>query len=215
MNKLSKEKRDKLILVSLGTLVVCAVYWYFVISAQGASQLKYQQDIRDVQDKIYKAELRIKRASLIETELAELKEKVAAVEAELMPIEQLNANKWMLDKLNNFITNRPHAVKLTRLVQTPLTGKQFLLLPKFAYAAAAYDADVQAFYHDFGKFLADFENHFSYLRLQDFTLWPIATPSAATGRDTGVSDELPEGDGLEQLKATVRIVALYKPLPSP
>lgn len=216
MSKLSKEKRDKIILSAVGALALAGVFWYFVITAQNASREKYQQSIRDAQDKIYKAEMLIKRGASKQAELAELRQQIADAEAQMIPVEHLKGSKWLSDTLVNFITKNKHDVRLTNLSNDPVLGKQFLPLPKFAYSAAAYDlVEMQGYYHAFGKFLADFENSFPYIRIQKLQIWPLATPSAASGPTTDVPEELVAGPEREQLKIAMRVVVLFKPSGSP
>jgi len=146
----------------------------------------------------------------VSEEFSELREKVFEVESQMIPVEQLKGRKWLVDKLVNFIKDT-YDVRLTNLSNDPLTGAQFLLLPKFAYSAAAYDVEMRAFYHEFGRFLADFENSFPYMRVQNLVMWPLATASAATGPTPDTPEELMNSSDIEQLGIRMRIVVLYKP----
>ena len=210
MNKLSKEKRNQLIGVAAGTLAVCAALWYFVISSQNESLRKNKETIEELQNKTEKAQRLVKRRASIEEELAGLTNEIARAEAEMIPVEQLNGKKWLLDKLNNFTKDR-YDVTLMNLSNDPLIGKQFLLLPKLDYSAAAYNVEVRAFFHEFGKFLADFENSFPYMWIQNLQIWPLATPSAATGPAADVPEEILNSEAREQLRIYLKIAVLFKP----
>ena len=70
---------------------------------------------------------------------------------------------------------------------------------KFPYKAAIFNVRGTAYYHDLGKFLADFENAFPYLRVQNLELEPAANSSATT---TGEA---------EKLAFKMEIVALINP----
>ena len=215
MNKLPREKRDKIILIAVGTLALCAAFWYFAITAQQAALDKYADSIREAQEKIFKAELQINRAASRQLELAALREQIAQAEARMIPVEQVTGNKWLFDTLVNFIAQHKHDVRPTSLSNDPVVGKQFLLLPKFAYTAAAYDLEMQGYFHAFGRFLADFENSFPYINIQKLQLWPLATPSAGIGPSTDVQDELLGSAEREQLKIAMKVVVLFKPAGSP
>ncbi len=215
MNRLSKDKRDKIILIAVGALAIAATYWYLVITSQAAGLEKYRESIRDADDRVNKADLRIRRTTSIEAELKTLRQQMADAEAMMIPVEQLKGNKWLFDTLVNFIAKNKHDVKPLSLSNDPLIGKQFVLLPKFAYSGAAYEVEFQAYFHSFGRFLADFENSFPYIHIQRMQIWPLATPSAATGPTTDMSDELLTGSDREQLKISLKMVLLFKPPGSP
>ena len=212
MIKLSKDKQNKIILIAFGALALCGALWYFLISLPTERFVKYEENIRDIQDKINKAEVRIKRTPMLQAELTELRQQIAEAEGKMIPIEQLNGKKWLLDKLNQFIGTR-YDVTPTDLSNEPLMEK-LLLLPKFAYSGAAYKLDVRAHYHEFGKFLADFENSFPYITIHHLKIWPIATPSEAGGQGSEKLEDLSEVER-EQLKASMKVVLLFKPAGSP
>lgn len=210
MNKLSREKRNQLLGIAAGVVVLCGVLWYFVVSSLNENLAKARVSVEDLQTKIEKAQRLIKRRAAIETDLAGLTNLLAQAEVEMIPVEQLNGKKWLLDKLNHFTKDR-YDVTLMNLSNDPLIGKQFLILPKFDYSAAVYNVEVRTFFHEYGRFLADFENSFPYLRIQSLQMWPLATPLAATGPSADVPEELMNGEGREQLRISMRIVVLFKP----
>ncbi|MBI4659199.1 MAG: hypothetical protein HY735_10180 [Verrucomicrobia bacterium] len=211
MNKLSREKRNQLMAVAAATLALCGVLWYLVVRPKNAELQKTDEAVADAQNKIEKAQRLVKRRSAIDADLAQLHEQIAQVEAEMLPVEQLTGKKWIYDKLLNFIKDR-YDVTLMNLSNDALIGKQFLLLPKFdPYSTAAYTVELRAFFHEFGKFIADFENRFPYLRIQNLKVWPLATPMAAAGPSADVPEELLNSDAKEQLRISMSVVVLYKP----
>ncbi len=214
MTKLSKEKQKKIALIAIGTLALCAALWYFLISAQNQRFEKYEENIRDIQDTSNKAARWIipTKAASVQADLKDRRQQIADAEAQMIPMEQLKGKKWLLDKVNQFIGNKYDVVP-TDLSAEPVIEK-LLLLPKFPYSGAAYDLHVRARYHEFGKFLADFENSFPYISVQHVKMWPMATPSEAGGQVSDKAEDLPEKDW-EQLKIAVQLVVLFKPAGSP
>jgi hypothetical protein len=73
------------------------------------------------------------------------------------------------------------------------------MFPKFPYKAVQFSLRGTAYFHDFGKFLADFENRFPYLRVQNLELEPAATTSANNTEDA------------EKLSFRLEIVTLVNP----
>lgn len=210
MSSLSKEKRNQILLILGGTLGIFLLVYYFIIGSQSEKLMKLQGDIMISRNNIYTAESRIRLARRMSPELATLSEEVVTAEARMLPVEQLKGNKWLYDKLMKFKKDK-YDIELTNISSQPLTGDLFLLLPNFSYSAAAYKVEMQAFFHEFGRFLADFENSFPFMRIDNLTLWPVATPSGAIGPTADVPEDFGESEDLEQLGISLRIVVLYKP----
>ena len=54
---------------------------------------------------------------------------------------------------------------------------------KFPYRAASFILRGTAFYHDFGRFVSDFENTFPYMRIQNIELEPNPVTTSANPDD--------------------------------
>ena len=210
MSSLSKEKRNQILLILGGTLGIFLLVYYFIIGSQSEKLMKLQGDILISRNEVYTAESRIRLARRMSPELTTLSNEVVVAEARMMPVEQLKGNKWLYDKLMKFKKDK-YDVELINISNQPLTGDLFLLLPNFSYSAAAYNVEMRAFFHEFGRFLADFENSFPFMRIDNLTLWPVATPSGATGPTSDAPEGFAESDDLEQLGISLRVVVLYKP----
>lgn len=205
MNKLSKDKRDKIVLVAMGGFALVAAVYFLVISGQRVALQQYDQAMLELDDRLNKAERRIRLAARVNTELAEMQDKVGRFEAQMIPREQLNGKKWMLDTINDFMKGR-FRLELRAMSNDPLTGPQFLSLPNFDYGAAAYNVEMSGYFHEFGRFLADFENHFPFMSVQNLQVSPVAS-SVLADRAEGV---IP-ADEREKLIFSMRVVVLYKP----
>ena len=88
---------------------------------------------------------------------------------------------WLIATLNNF--------RMKYKVEIPQFGRELPadvgIFAKFPYKAALFNIRGSAYYHDYGKFLADFENAFPYIRVQNIEMDPAIDTS---GRD--VSEKL-------------------------
>ena len=71
------------------------------------------------------------------------------------------------------------------------------VFPKFPYKAAVFPVKGTSHYHNLGRFLADFENSFPFVRVQNLELSPA--PRTA-------------GEDAESLNFKFEIVALIKPI---
>ena len=72
------------------------------------------------------------------------------------------------------------------------------LLPSFPYKQIQFTINGTAYYHDLGKFIADFENNFPHARMVNLVIEP------ASGADSSN----------EKLSFRMDIIALVKPNPS-
>jgi hypothetical protein len=206
MNKLSKEKRDRIILILIGGAGLAAGIWYFILGSQSAALADYRDRIERAQDRLVKAERLTRRDLQIQTSLKELREKIAGAEGQMVPSDEVAGKKWFLDQLNAFIQNR-YDVALRNL-SDPMVGKQYLLLPGMTYSAAAYNVELHGYYHEFGRFLADFENSFPYLSIQNLQINPMGAQAISVDRP-----EFGAGDSDEREKLIVRmtVVLLFRP----
>lgn len=188
--KISKEKRNQLILVILVTVGVLAGLWFGLIRAQ---QLKLQQlsDRKQAADRKLKlVREMIESAGQIEASLQESSAKLAKLE-EGMASGDVYA--WAINAIRQFKVGYRVDIPQFSTIDGP---KDVNLIPNFPYKQATMTIGGTAAFHDFGTFLADFENKFPYCRVLNLNLEPAST---ATGADR------------EKLSFRMDIVALVKP----
>jgi hypothetical protein len=189
MNKLSKEKQSQLILTTI--LVCCALsgLWFGLIKYQ-KRRLTILQDQRAAAERtLDRVERTCQNASLIATQLTEVRSKVEVLETN-MASGDLYA--WVIETIRQFKT--PYKVEIPQFSQ--IDGpKDCTLLPGFPYKQASLTVGGTAFYHDLGRFISDLENQFPYFRVVNLNL----EPSSGTGVDA------------EKLSFKMEIVVLVKP----
>ncbi len=166
MNKLSKDKRNELILVAMVTVGVIAGLWYLVIAGQKETISQISQKIQDTQQKIDRVQTVVTGATQVEAGLKVASERLYVIENG-MPSGDLFS--WIVRTIKTF--NSP-AYK----VEMPQYGIPVVnpvsMLPNFPYNQSAVAVSGNAYYSEFGKFLADFENRFPYMRVQNLSLEP-------------------------------------------
>jgi len=192
MKNLPKEKRDRLILVCVGTVVAVVVLWYLVIQTQNKTiaRLKTQ----NLENKT-----KVENAQRLLSSTADLQKKLDGSAQELKAIEDGMASgdmySWIILTINKFRADRKVDIpQFSREVPTEVG-----VLPKFPYRAALFNVRGTAYFHDFGKFIADFENAFPYIRVQNLELEP-----AGVGNQTTPADA-------EKLAFKMEIVTLVNP----
>ena len=190
MSKIPKAKKSQMILVSMATGVVIAGLWFTLIQSQQASRVVVEKKTNDVRAKITKAEGMLKKADQIQTDLHE---KAATLEKIEDSMASGDIYLWMINTMNDF--NKTHRVTVADFQRETLG--EVGIIPKFLYKAATFPIKGTGYFHDIGRFLADLENTFPYLRVQNLEL----TPGTKT----------PTTPDAEKLNFRFEVVALVKP----
>jgi hypothetical protein len=201
MNKLSKEKRDKLLLIALGTGGLLAALYLMVISAQNTALAEYSEKTEAAKEKLAKAERWLRMAPTIQTRLDSNRRELEGKQAEMAPVDKF---KWFYDTLDKFLAQR--SVKLTDITREPEIGAVGIL-PKFPYEAATFGLKLNARYKDLGAFLSEFENQFPYMRVNNLDIEPEG--SVKVGTKELIAD--PRQRGVANLAITLRVVTLIRP----
>jgi len=190
MKRLSKEKKQQLLLVVIGTLGVMVGIWFGLISWQKdrITKLSSQRDAT-----------RIELDGMTDT-ITRSARIAASAKTELDLLGQAEAQMasgdiyaWVINTVRGFKAQHPR-VDIPQY-STILVGET-TLLPSFPYKQATLTVAGEAYYHDLGQFIADFENQFQYIRVQNLEI----EPSSAV-----------EGGYTEKLAFRMDVVALVKP----
>jgi Tfp pilus assembly protein PilO len=192
MKNLPKEKRDRLILIVLGTLMVLIAIWYGLVSAQNKSLAAIHKRTLEQQDKVGSAKRLINSVGDLEKSLEVATEKLRSIEHSMASGDMYS---WIILTMNRFRADRNVDIPQFSREVTVDVG----VLPKFPYRGALFNVRGSAYFHDLGKFIADFENEFPYLRLQNLELEPAASSSATSTGDA------------EKLAFKMEIVTLVNP----
>lgn len=193
MKALSKQKRDQLILTAMLTVAVSVGLWYGLINPQNDKLKKIALKIQDQEAKVTNADKLIKSAPEFQSQFESTQEKLRSIEQGMASGDMYS---WIFLTMNKFKAN--HAgVEIPQFSREVATDAG--ILPKFPYKAALFNVRGTAYYHDLGKFLADFENTFPYLRVQNLELEPGTSSPAG-----GTADS-------EKLAFKMEIVALVNP----
>jgi len=190
MNRLPADKQKKIALVAGATVGVVVLLWFVMISPLRAQQVKLRALMADSKSQVEKGQRSAALALQASNDLATASQRLNQ-EEDRMASGDLYA--WMIQTMNQF--KAPYAVEI------PSIGKEIScevgMFPKFPYKTVMFIVRGAAYYHDFGKFLADFENHFPYMRVQNLDL----------SSNTGLKEE-----DVERLNFTMEVVTLVKPL---
>ena len=193
IKNLPKEKRDRLLLIVIGTVAITVGLYLGLVKAQKRTLDRISKQTIEQNEKVGGAERLMKSRGEVEKSLETNLQKLKAIEQTMASGDMYS---WVIATVNRFRADRKIDIpQFSREVTTEVG-----MFPKFPYKAALFNIRGTAHFHDLGKFIADFENTFPYLRVQNVDLEPAAQ-SAATG--TAVEPE--------KLSFKMEIVALINP----
>jgi hypothetical protein len=198
MAKLSKEKRDRLILVFLGAGALIVGLWQGVIKTRQTHLADSRTRLMAAMDKLEKATTRVRHAAGVAADLEVARKNLAAVEDTMA--SGVDLYSWAILLMEKARTG--HAVNVIDVTR-PTKG-DVGMLAQFPYDAAIFTVRGSAHYHDFGKFLADFENRFPYFRVQNLLLGP-GSEGPADSETSGARS------GEEKVIFKLDIITLIKP----
>ena len=204
MNKLSKDKRDKLILTALLFIGMAGVLYTFVIGAQKDRLATLGKQILIMRDKLSKAERLVKSAPMIEADMKESQKRLDVRQEQMAPQGQYYY--WFLKLMDQFREQE----KLNPNFIIDITQPEFIeagLAPNFPYKAASFGLRLNGQFQEVGRFLADLENGFPYFRVQNLRMAPqrVGFMGAPQGKQAALSHETEDN-----LIVEVRVVTLIR-----
>ncbi|MGD0208576.1 MAG: hypothetical protein ABSC89_13325 [Verrucomicrobiota bacterium] len=191
MKKLSREKRNQLITVILVTLAILALIGFGLIRPQYDSLSAIAKARKGADTKLQSIKHAITNSEAIANEWNETTYALALAEEDMASGDLYS---WTYDTLRHF--KQSYRVEIPE-VGHPTIGESDLL-PSFPYKQIQFAINGTVYYHDLGKFIADFENSFPHSRMVHLVVEPAPSPDSNS----------------EKLSFRMEIITLVKPNPS-
>ena len=183
-----KEKRNQFIVVIFCTLVVLGLVGFVFIRPQYKTLSTIAKAQGDERAKLKKIEDTIKQAGDTTTQLSNVTSNLSRAEEDMATGD---VNAWTYDTIRKF--------KASYRVDIPTVGQPSLgevdVLAQFPYKQIRGTISGTAYYHELGRFIADFENAFPHIRVVNLAIEPVSANEP----------------GNEKLSFRMDIVALVKP----
>jgi Tfp pilus assembly protein PilO len=190
MKATNNQKRNQFILVALVTLGIIAGLWLGLIKSQQSNLRELAAARTAAAQRLQQAKQAIQISDQVDSQFCEAKKRLDKIE-ETMATGDLYS--WAINTIRQF--KLPYKVEIPQFSQVD-GPKEMAMLARFPYKQATWTIAGTAQFHDFGKFLADFENQFPYSRVLNLSLEPVSG-AVATEK--------------ERLAFRLEIVALVKP----
>ena len=172
MKRLPKQKRDRLILVSIVILAVLVGLWFLVIHTQqdGLNSLREEKVTKETKE--VQMHDKINAGKNVEAEVAKVAAKLAEHEQDMVSGDPYAS-------LVNTIRKFKQRYKLDIPQFSPAASVTDVdLLPKFPYKQLRIGISGTGYYEEIGKFIADFENEYTASRIVKLELSPTTSPDA-------------------------------------
>jgi hypothetical protein len=148
------------------TLCIIAGLWFGLIAMQQDKITEISNRSKSVQAEIDKMQKVIVGSSQVDMELQDATNRLGKIESTMASGDLFS---WVVGSIKQF--NIP-SYKVDMPQFGPPSVGDVRVLPTFPYRQASVTVSGSAYYYDFGKFVADLENHFPYLRVQNVNLEP-------------------------------------------
>jgi Tfp pilus assembly protein PilO len=188
MKKLPPAKRNNLIMVIVATIAVISAVYFLMIKPQNESNAQIGVETSDKTAELVKIETSIRQADATTVALADINQQLAHSEEDIATGDVF---AWTYDTIRHFKTN--YHVDIPNVGQPTLSDVD--LVPSFPYKQVRVSLSGTAYYHDLGKFIADFENTYPHMRMVNLSIEPSVQPGGPT----------------EKLAFRVDVIALVKP----
>ncbi len=173
MNKISKAQQQRLIIIAIGAVALMGVMWWMLVIPKQDELRRTLADIAKKQDNLNKAADVLKTAAEVGAAYTNKLELLQQREAGMAP--ERGAYEWIINTINPFIQSRK-GVNIVTFSEPAISDLG--IFPKFPYRWATFHINAVGYYHDFGKFFADFENAFPYFRIQNLEISGNTGPAA-------------------------------------
>lgn len=171
MAKLSKDKRDRMILVYLVSVFAMAAAWMLLVRSQQEKLKQMAVETANIEEQIDGTRRLVEQREEFARTRERLQEELSGREDGMAYGDRFF---WFVNMLNKFKAN--YAVDIPQI--SPETLGQVGLFPEFPYEAATFKVSGSGTFYDFGRFLRDFENQHPLFQIQNLALEPDSAPGS-------------------------------------
>ena len=162
-------------MVVIATGAALALVYFFLISPQKDQNEQLGLRIRAEHEKLVAIKAAVKDADAIAARLTDISLQLNHAEED---IASGDVYAWTYDTIRRF--KAPYHVDIPSIGQPSISDMD--MLAGFPYRQVKVTISGTAFYHDLGKFVADFENTFPHMRLVNLSIEPASMTGANAER---------------------------------
>jgi len=161
--KIPKERQSPFILAVAVVLAILAAIYFGVIRAQHLSLSQIAADQRASETKLSNIEVAIKNSNVIEVQMEDATNALTKAEADMASGDLYS---WAYGMMRTF--KQKYHVDIPTIGQPTISDADSI--PSYPFKQLRFTISGTAYYHDLGKFVADFENNFPHCRIINLTI---------------------------------------------
>lgn len=188
MKRLPPDKRNKLVLVLAGTAGLIGMVYFLLIGPQKVENQRLAAATAADLARLQQVKQTVIQAAATSDRVTEISQLLTRAEDDTATGDVF---AWTYDTIRQFKT--PHKVDITSIGQPAQSDVD--LIANCPYKQVRFQIIGSGYYHDIGKFIADFENTFPHMRVIN-----LAIDNANSSDGSG-----------EKLSFRIEIAALVKP----
>jgi hypothetical protein len=165
MKWLPKERRNPFIIVVLSTLAVLALICFGLIRSQNTTLSGIADSRKSAGAKLKSMETTIKNTDLTASELADAMSALTNAEGDMASGDLYS---WTYGTMRLF--KQQYKVEIPEIGHPDVGDAD--LFATFPYKQLHFSINGKAYFHDLGKFVADFENAFPHARIVNLAIEP-------------------------------------------
>lgn len=207
--KLSKDKRNQLVLTVILTLAAGAVIWQLLIQSTRNAIDRHGVLSKEAKEKLVNAQGYVSKAAALQAEATALSNSLSRLEASMA--DNRDPYLWARDLINDSKEAFP---ELRVTVDAPSKAQDVEMIGDFPYQAITFKVAGEGFFEQIGAFIAAFENSNPMFRTQNLELAPV--PVAVGSVEDAASTSRKQADAgsdpaREKLNFKFEVVALTQP----
>src|SRR5215469_5812231 len=161
----NRQKRNQLLITLVVMILAIFGLGFGVIHPQYIKLTGIRKQAADTEAKWTTDQRLMQESASSEAKLADLSSALSTNEIDMASGD---IYAWTLDTIRHFKASYP--VELPEIGQ-PMVG-DMNLLPNFPYQQLRFSISGTGYYHDIGKFIADFENTYPHMRVVNLNIGP-------------------------------------------
>jgi Tfp pilus assembly protein PilO len=168
MSRISKEKRNHVILAILVIATVLAGLYFGLIRWQQKSLQELSKKRKAALQKEEQVTTTVQNAALIAADLAAVNKTLSTKEADIASGDLL---AWMINTVRKF--KRSYDLDIPNF--STIVVEKNTLLPEYPYQQVTMSISGTGYYFELGRFVADLENQYPSIRVENLDIVPAST----------------------------------------
>jgi Tfp pilus assembly protein PilO len=163
-----RQKRNQLFFTLGGAIILLGAIVFGLIRPQYAKLSNIKNETANAKEHLKTVEHAIQQSDAMASQLANVTYDLSSAEEDMASGD---IYAWTIDTIRHFKSD--YKVDVLEIGQPSVSDVD--LLPRFPYKQLKFTLRGTGYYHDIGKFIADFENRFPHMRVVNLDLEPTGT----------------------------------------